>query len=90
MPGYVERGLYFQAFHRLYQAFQEFLQALFISRRVYPIAYDKWVQEQIADILAMPELYRQLVKLLEISHFEGDEIARNAAALKALLHQYAK
>ena len=30
---FVRRGLYFQAFDRLYKSFQEFLQALFIARR---------------------------------------------------------
>ena len=30
IPLYVERGLYFQSFDRLYNAYQEFLQALFI------------------------------------------------------------
>lgn len=47
IPLYVDRGLYFQAFDRLYNAFQEFLQALFISRRTYPVSYDKWIREQI-------------------------------------------
>lgn len=88
IPLFVERGLYFQAFHRLYHAFQEFLQALFISRRIYPIAYDKWIREQIEDILGMPELYSQLVRLLEIAHFESSEIACKAANLEHLFHEY--
>jgi len=75
IPLYVERGLHFQAFHRLYDAYREFLQALFISRRTYPIAYDKWIREQVVEILEMPELYNRLVGLLEISDFESDEIA---------------
>src|SRR6266436_5962397 len=33
IPFYLNRGLYFQAFDRLYKAFQEFLQALFVARR---------------------------------------------------------
>lgn len=43
------RGLDFYGFDRLYHAFQEFLQALFIAHRVYPIAYNKWIREQIED-----------------------------------------
>ena len=35
IPLYLERGLYFQSFDRLYNAYREFLQALFISRRTY-------------------------------------------------------
>jgi len=88
IPPFVERELYFQAFQRLYRASQEFLQALFISRRVYPIAYDKWIREQIEDILGIPKLYRQFVGLLEITHFESQEIARKAAELECLFHTY--
>ena len=89
IPLYVDRGLYFQAFNRLYDAFREFLQALFISHRTYPIAYDKWIREQIEDILGMPELYRQLPKLLEIERFESLEIDQKANDLRRLLEKYA-
>ena len=88
VPLYVDRGLYFQAFNRLYHASQEFLQALFISRRVYPIAYDKWIREQIAEILGLPDLYKELVSLMEISHFESHEIANKANILERLFHEY--
>ena len=87
VPLYVDRGLYFQAFDRLYNAFQEFLQALFISRRTYPIAYDKWIREQIEEILGMPELYRQLPRLFEIKHFESKEIALKARELNRLFEK---
>lgn len=85
---YVDRGLYFQAFDRLYNAFKEFLQALFISCRTYPIAYDKWIREQVEEILRMPELYRQLPRLLEIEHFESKEIAKKAKNLRRLYEEY--
>jgi predicted nucleotidyltransferase len=88
IPMFVDWGLYFQAFHRLYDAFREFLQALFISRGTYPIAYDKWIREQIEEILGMPELYQQLRKLFEIEHFESQEISRKAEALGRLLKEY--
>ena len=55
IPLYVGRGLYFQSFKRFYDAQREFLQALFIDRRTYPIAYDKWVQEQIVEILELAD-----------------------------------
>jgi hypothetical protein len=89
IPLYVERRLYFQAFDRLYNAFQEFLQALFIARRTYAIAYNKWIREQVAEILALPELYTQLSRLLEIQHFESREIVEKAATLERLLEAYA-
>ena len=87
---FVGRELYFQAFNRLYDAFREFLQALFIARRTYPIAYDKWIREQIEEMLELPDLYRQLVTILEISHFESDEIAQKGATLRLLLDQYTR
>jgi hypothetical protein len=88
IPLYVGRGLYFQSFRRLYDASREFLQGLFISRRVYPIAYDKWIREQAVEILALPEVYRQLVQLFEIRCFESQELAQKAEILRGLFQQY--
>ncbi|HSG43819.1 MAG TPA: hypothetical protein VLA72_11740 [Anaerolineales bacterium] len=89
IPLYVERGLYFQAFARLYNASQEFLQTLFITRRTYPIAYNKWIKEQVVEILGLPELYAHLVSLFEIQNFESDELASKAKQAEDLLDQYA-
>jgi predicted nucleotidyltransferase len=89
IPLYLERGLYFQSFDRLYNAYQEFLQALFISHRTYPIAYNKWIREQIVDILQLPELYARLPRLFEIKHFESFEIGKKAREVEQLLEQYA-
>jgi predicted nucleotidyltransferase len=89
IPPYIERGLYFQSFDRLYNAYREFLQALFISRRTYPIAYNKWIREQIEEILGLPELYEQLSHLFEIKHFESHEIADKAREVEDLLEKYA-
>jgi hypothetical protein len=88
IPLYVQRGLYFQAFKRLYCALEEFLQALFIARRTYPIAYDKWIHEQVVEILGLPELYPQLVSLLETHHLESWELAEKAATMENLISRY--
>jgi hypothetical protein len=88
IPLYVARGLYFQSFARLWNAFREFLQGLFIARRVYPIAYDKWIREQVEEILGLPALYAQLPRLFELSRLESDELAHKAAALRALVDAY--
>jgi hypothetical protein len=89
IPLFIERGLYFQAFDRLYNAYQEFLQALFISRRTYPIAYNKWIQEQMEELLHLPELYEQIVSLFEIRNFESEEILDKAQQVEHLLDEYA-
>jgi hypothetical protein len=89
IPLYIERGLYFQSFDRLYNAYQEFLQAVFIANRTYPIAYNKWIQEQIVEILGLPELYEQITHLFEIKNFESTEIAEKARKAEGLLDQYA-
>ena len=83
IPLYVAWRALFQAFSRFYHAFGEFLQALFIARRVYPIAYNKWVREQIEDILGLPELYVQLPRMFEIEHFESEVLAEKGAMLRA-------
>ena len=82
---YVDRGLYFAAFDRLYRAFQEFLQALFIAHRVYPLAYNKWIREQVEGTLVRPDLYTQLPPLLQISRLESRELIEKAGVLKALV-----
>ena len=66
VPGMVARDEPFHAFHRLYLAFQGFLQCVFISRRTYPIAYDKWIREQVEDLLGLPELYAELPSLVGV------------------------
>jgi predicted nucleotidyltransferase len=88
IPGYLSRGLHFQAFQRLWHAFGEFLQGLFISRRVYPIAYDKWVREEVEEILEMPQLYRVLSKLFEMRQFESGEIGEKARIVEDLWGEY--
>jgi hypothetical protein len=88
VPLYVDRRLHFQAFDRLYKAFQEFLQLLFISHRIYPIAYDKWIKEQIEEILGMPELYKQLPSIFEIRNFQSREITVKAEKLGCLVNEY--
>ncbi len=85
---YAPRRLYFQSFKRFYHAFEEFLQSLFIARRVYPIAYDKWVEEEICEILELPELYARLPHLFEIASFESQEITHKAEQLSELIEEY--
>jgi predicted nucleotidyltransferase len=88
IPLYVGRGLYFQSFSRLYTASKEFLQALFIKNRTYPISYDKWIREQVVEILHMPKLYMDLVNLLEINKLESDELIRKSEKLRKLAARY--
>lgn len=90
IPYFIKRGLYFHAFDRLYKAFQEFLQALHISHKIYPIAYNKWIKEQIVDILKLPELYKELTQILSVSNIESEELNEKAKALRILLEKYCK
>lgn len=82
--------LYFQSFNRLYDAYREFLQGLFIARRTYPIAYDKWIREQIAEILELPALYQALVALWEIDALEGPALDQRANTLRRLWEEYVR
>ena len=84
----VRRGLWFSAFDYLYKAFQEFLQALFIARRIYPLSYKKWIREQVAERLALPELYRELPALLSIHDIATAEVSEKAVVLRQLLEQW--
>jgi hypothetical protein len=85
---YLGRSLYFQAFDRLYKAFQEFLQALFVARRTYPLAYNKWIQEQVTEWLLLPELYKELPPILSIRRMDSAELGGKSAALRVLLERW--
>ena len=85
---FVKRGLHFPAFDYLYKAFQEFLQALFIVRRTYPLTYTKWIREQVANRLGLPELYRELPPLLSVRNLESSEVGDKAVALERLAERW--
>ncbi len=88
VPFFVRRELYFQAFDRLYKSFQEFLQALFIARRVYALAYNKWIRMQVVEWLGLPELYRELPPLISVGNIESGELVKKAGRLKGLLEEW--
>lgn len=85
IPFFIKRGLYFQAFDILCKAFQEYLQTLFIANKTYPIAYNKWIKEQIVKWLHQPDLYPKLSPILSVSNIESNEINDKAILLRELL-----
>jgi len=85
IPFFISRGLYFQAFDILCKAFQEYLQALFIGNKTYPIAYNKWIKEQVVTWLNKPELYPKLSPILSVRNIESNEINDKAKMLLDLL-----
>jgi predicted nucleotidyltransferase len=84
----LDRDEPFHAFHRLYVGFQEFLQALFIAHRTYPIAYDKWVREQVEGLLGLGGLYSELPKIIGIPSLDGERIAQSTERLRMLLEEW--
>ena len=85
IPFFIKRELYFQAFDILYKAFQEYLQALFIANKTYPIAYNKWLNEQVVKWLNQPDLYPKLSPILSVTNIESNEINEKAKMLRELL-----
>ena len=83
-----ERGLYFHAFKRFHNANLEFLQALFMVKKTYPLTYDKWVKEQLVDILKLPELYKDFVSLYELNELESNELLEKIKLLNSLIAKY--
>jgi hypothetical protein len=90
IPWYVGRELYFQAFDRFYRAFQGFLLGLHVARKTYPIAYNKWIREQVAGNLGLPDLYERLPRLFELERFESRALEEKAAALAGLVDEYVR
>ena len=89
VPVMLRRDEPFHAFHRLYLAFQGFLQALFIAGRTYPIAYDKWIRDQVEHSLGLPGLYRRLPGIVGVDRLRLPTIAAAAEELRALLDEWA-
>ncbi|HEU5168741.1 MAG TPA: nucleotidyltransferase domain-containing protein [Chitinophagaceae bacterium] len=85
IPFFVKRELYFQAFDILCKAFQEYLRTLFIAKKIYPIAYNKWIKEQVVKWLNMPGLYPKLSPILSVTNIESNEINAKAILLRELL-----
>ena len=89
VPWALDRGDRFHAFHRLYHGFQEFLQALFISRRVYPVAYDKWIARQLETLLGLAKLTPELETVIGADRLEAATLRAGAKRLEGLLDEYA-
>ena len=88
IPWFLDREQWFQALARLHGAFHWFLLALHVSHRTYPIAYDKWIREQVVDNLGLADLYEQLPRLFEIAHLQSRELEQKATDLRALATRY--
>jgi len=82
IPWSLGRSDALHAFDRLYHATLEFVQALFITRRMYPIAYDKWLEQQLRDFIGLPDLASRLVRVLNAA-----QIAEGAAEIERLLDE---
>ena len=89
IPFFMKRGLCFQAFDILCKAFQEYLQTLFIASKTYPIAYNKWIKEQIVLWLDKPALYPKLPSILSVSDIQSNEVNEKAHMLRELLNNIA-
>jgi len=61
---------------------------VFIKQRKYPIDYCKWLKEQCASILAMPELYPKLAAIIEDTKLSKTGIDKKAVMLEQLMQQY--
>jgi predicted nucleotidyltransferase len=88
IPLFVKRGLHFQAFDKLYTAFQKFLQTLFIKNKIYPIAYNKWIKCQVIEILKLPDLYKELLNILSVKEIESNDVIDKAGDLTKILKKY--
>jgi len=83
-----ERGEHTAALYSLLEAQRIFMQHLFIKERKYPIDYVKWLGEQCEEILQMPDLYHELMSVLEGINLTLEGIGERVALLEALFGKY--
>lgn len=70
IPLLLKRDLNFHAFDTLYKTMQLTLQLLFMKKKVYPIAYNKWIRYQVEELLQQQELYNELAGIIEIGKLD--------------------
>ena len=83
-----ERGECFAALDALLEAQRIFLQHMFIKERKYPIDYVKWLREQCSQILAMPELYQEITKIVDRIKLTKNGIFEKSKLLEKLFVLY--
>lgn len=83
-----ERKEYFAALDALLEAQRIFIQHLFIKERKYPIDYVKWLREQCLQILAMPELYQELIRIADRIELTKNGIFEKSHLLEKLFMHY--
>jgi predicted nucleotidyltransferase len=83
-----KRGEYFSALEALLEAQQIFLQHLFIKERKYPIDYTKWLKDQCSEILAVPELYQELLSIINEIELTENCIVQKSKMLEKLFRRY--
>lgn len=83
-----ERGEFLAAFEALLEAQRIFLQHLFIMERKYPIDYIKWLREQCSEILLMPKLYLEIVKVVDGIRLTKNGVFEKSKLLEKLFSLY--
>jgi predicted nucleotidyltransferase len=83
-----KRGEHFAAFYALLEAHRILLQHLFIKERKYPIDYTKWLEEQCSRVLRMPNLYRELLSVMNGIELTENGIEDKSNLLESLFSQY--
>jgi len=83
-----ERMEYIAALDALLEAQRIFLQHLFIKQRKYPIDYVKWLREQCTRILAVPELYQDITRIVDGIKLTKKGIFEKSNLLEKLFVRY--
>lgn len=84
----LSRGSLFDAAERLRMGVQSFLAGVFVCRRVYPVDYAKWVEQQIIGLLGLPELLPPLRELFDVGPLDPERLRARADALEALAGEW--
>jgi hypothetical protein len=84
----VERGLAFEAAQRVLQSLSLFFAALFIDRRVYPVDYQKRIEQQVTRWLGLPEVVEEARGVLALDAADPATFRRALAELHELLARW--
>ncbi len=82
------RGEPLSSFETILEAQRIFLQHLFIKKRKYPIDYVKWIKEQCSQILQMPDLYSELISIINGIELTKNGLTKKTNTLEKLFQKY--
>ncbi|NTJ36368.1 nucleotidyltransferase domain-containing protein [Agrobacterium rhizogenes] len=89
VKSYARRDLHHAALASLHSAARFLLAALFIERRIYPVAYEKWIRWQLENLLGLEGVYAEFSAIKELERLDEKTLLAKVALCERLADRLA-